>query len=153
MGAGPFAIMPIDLDACDIGALRHAAASEGIAFIERLVRDWEDASNRFEGAGEVLLGARVATGVVAVGGLNHDPYQSDPYVGRLRHLYVMPRWRRRGVGRAMVARLLHAARGQFHTVRLRTGTATPPEFYLACDFLPCGAPDTTHEISIGEGGV
>jgi GNAT superfamily N-acetyltransferase len=118
----------------DFERLRIEAAQEGFGFIERLDREWRSGDNRFDGAGEQLLGAFVERRLVAIGGLNRDPYVSGAETGRLRRLYVRKDWRFGGVGRGLVERLLDHAKGVFREVRLRTDTEEAAAFYLRCGF-------------------
>lgn len=130
----------------DIGILLQASRAERFDFVERLVRDWESGSNRFDRQGEVLLEVRLAARLVAVGGLNVDPYIDDPAVGRVRHVYVLPSARRAGVGSVLVTSLVAHARGRFTRVRLRLGTPSGAPFYEALGFDPTDEAGATHEI-------
>lgn len=129
-----------------IGALLETSLSEGYDFVERLVQDWEDGSNRFDRPREVLMQVRVPSGLVAVGGLNVDPYLDDPSVGRIRHVYVLPSSRRSGVGSMLVEALLIHARGRFARVRLRVGTPRGGPFYEALGFDTTDETDATHHV-------
>lgn len=130
----------------DVGLLLDASMIEGYDFVERLVRDWEAGSNRFDRSGEILLQVRGDGGLVAVGGLNVDPYLDDPTVGRIRHVYVLPSARRSGVGSLLVRTLVWHARGRFSRVRLRVGTPRGGPFYEALGFSPIDEPNATHEV-------
>jgi GNAT superfamily N-acetyltransferase len=118
---------------------------EGFAFLERLVSEFQDGSNRFDAPGEALLGAWRGPHLVAVGGLNRDPYVPDARVGRLRHLYVRRPERGQGLGRALVAALLADAARHFDVIRLRTDTVAAAQFYQALGFVPIKSPDATHQ--------
>lgn len=126
---------------------------QGFGFLARLKRDFEDGSNRFDAAGEALLGAWRGEQLVAVAGLNRDPYARDPRIGRLRHLYVRSQDRGRGVGRALVAALLAAAEPYFGVVRLRTDTDAAARFYQALGFVPIHSPHATHQRVLADGGA
>jgi GNAT superfamily N-acetyltransferase len=122
-----------------IEELRAEAGAEGFRFVDKLVTEWNLGQNRFAAPGEVLLGAFRASRLVAVGGLNRDPYADQLEIGRLRHLYVERAARRSGIGSALVRQLLERARGVFQSVRLRTDTQEAADFYgylgfrLVCD--------------------
>ena len=92
--------------------------------MDRLIDDWESGRNRFSEPGEKLHGVFAGGGLVAVGGLNRDPYVQRENVGRLRHIYVHPRCRRLGIGKLVVAALLKGLSRQFWKVCLRQ---TPPQ--------------------------
>jgi len=84
-------------------------------------------------------------GLVGVCGLNIDPYAADRRVGRVRHLYVLSAFRRRGVGRHLVTAVIEMARGRFDRLHLRTENAGAARFYEALGFRPSGgASDYTH---------
>ncbi|HZD22126.1 MAG TPA: GNAT family N-acetyltransferase [Acidimicrobiia bacterium] len=132
----------------DIDRLLAASREEGYNLMERLVDDWNDHSNQFSDDGEVLLGARLDDTLVAVGGLNRDPYVDVPTVGRLRHVYVHPEARGTGVGRQLVLALLERARGNFSRLRVRAGPPGAGSFYDALGFEASSEPDATHVLVI-----
>src|SRR5271168_3003974 len=103
--------------------LQSEAQVEGYDFIEALVEDWESGTNRFDAPGEALCGCLDQGLLVAVGGLNCDPFAGRPDVGRIRRVYVRPAWRNRGIGRALVTALVDEARTHFACVRLRAENA------------------------------
>lgn len=145
MLADPLAVVSFSSPPDGISTLLEVSLAEGHNLVERLVDDWEDGSNRFDQPGEVALGAWVGSKLVAVGGLNRDPYIEDADVGRIRHLYVSPQARGRGVGRVLVLALLEEARKTFRRVRLRTSQHGASELYLSLGFERIGdEPDATH---------
>jgi GNAT superfamily N-acetyltransferase len=116
----------------------------GVRFVRRLVDEWRDGSNRFDRPGEALFGTRLDGRLVGVCGLNVDPYAGDPRVGRVRHLYVLTDCRGRGVGRALVERVIEAARGRFSVLRLSTTNPAAARLYEAVGFRPGSGPHCTH---------
>jgi GNAT superfamily N-acetyltransferase len=132
----------------EIERLSRAAEDEGMDYVRRLIDDWNDGSNRFDGPSEVLLGASSAPGLLGVGGLNRDPYVDDPSLGRIRHVYTQPVSRGRGVGRELVGALLDRARGHFDRVRLRASPLGSPDFYLAIGFSPTAERDATQTLEL-----
>lgn len=135
----PLFDLPPELD-----ELRVEASAEGFRFMGKLVAEWNAGQNRFTEPGEVLLGAFRASRLVAVGGLNRDPYADRPEIGRLRHLYVERVARRSGVGSALVEQLLYRAKGVFQSVRLRTTTKEAADFYVRLGFRPVRDEVATH---------
>lgn len=125
-----------------LGPLLAASQEEGFRFLPRLVDGYRSGENRFEAEGEVLLGCCRGAEILGLGGLNRDPYGGDPRTGRIRHLYVLPSERRRGIGRLLVQRLVARARGHFDALVLRTDTRAAAAFYEALGFAP--DPHTTH---------
>ncbi len=112
-------IRKIELPVPGIEILQSEAREEGYDFIETLVEEWASAKNRFEAPGEALCGYLDQGLLVAVGGLNCDPFAGRPDMGRIRRVYVRHAWRNQGVGRALVTALVDEARTHFSCVRLR----------------------------------
>jgi len=71
-----------------------------------------------DGAGEAFFAALIGGRVIGVCGLNVDPYTPAQGVGRVRHLYNLLAYRRLGVGRQLVSRVIETARGRFDILRL-----------------------------------
>ena len=141
-------IRAIALPVAGLGDLAAEARADGRHFVDTLDREWQSGTNRFDAAGEVLFGAFDGDRLVGVGGLNRDPYVAAPGIGRLRHLYVLVAWRRRGVGRALVGAVLEAARGTFDCVRLRTRAAPAARLYEALGFAPVDDATATHVLDL-----
>lgn len=129
-----------------IDDLRIEASSAGFRFMEKLVSEWESQANRFDRPGEMLAGAFQNAQLVAVGGLNIDPYANDPSIARLRHLYVLRRVRRQRVGSHIVHHVLDSARTSFASVRLFTDTAEAAAFYEKLGFARANSPTATHIV-------
>lgn len=106
----------------------------GLRLVRRLTEEWASGVNRFDRPGEILFGAFIDGRLVGVCGLNVDPYAGNERVGRVRHLYVLSPFRRRGIGRQLVERVIQAARGRFDAVRLRTNDAAAARLYEALGF-------------------
>lgn len=127
-----------------MGALEAEAEGENFKFIRRLVSDWHSGLNRFSEFGECLMGAFEGDRLIAIGGLNIDPYITSADTGRLRHLYVNNAFRRQRIGGALVDRLLAHAKGRFHIVRLRTDTSIAAAFYIRRGFSPIDDGTASH---------
>jgi GNAT superfamily N-acetyltransferase len=127
-----------------IAPLLAASIEEGFHFIERLVREWEDSQQRFNGLGELLVAVYSEADIIAIGGLTADPYSGEPALGRLRHIYVRPDARRRGIGRRLVRILEQAAGQRYRALVLRTDSPTAARFYemLGYTRLPPGSTAT-----------
>lgn len=149
MVAQPIRVEPFSSLPEDVTELLELSLREGHDLVQRLVVDWRDGSNRFDQPGEEVLAARIGPRLVGVGGLNRDPYIDDPTVGRIRHLYVSPEARGRGVGRVLVMTLVDHARATFERVRLRTTGLGASEFYRALGFEETpDESDSTHQIRL-----
>ena len=69
----------------DIARLADLAAREGHQHLKRLVEEFDSGVNRFQSPGEGLFEVRdSAQTLVAIGGLNIDPYTPGQNAGRLR---------------------------------------------------------------------
>jgi GNAT superfamily N-acetyltransferase len=134
----------ISLPLPGLEALRAESSQQNFTFLDRLVSDWQAGSNRFDQTGEILLGVFEKAQLIAVGGLNRDPYSEDAATGRVRHIYVVSIWRRRGVGRVLVNRLLEEAQSTFPVIRLRTDTLEAARFYESCGFAKTEDATTSH---------
>jgi GNAT superfamily N-acetyltransferase len=125
--------------------LRAEAPSAGFRFIEKLVNEWDERQSLRSARRD--FGGRFSNGqLVAVGGLNIDPYTEDITVARLRHIYVLKNVRRRGVASNVARYLLDAARTSFDSVRLFTDTAEAATFSDALGFAPAKSTHATHAI-------
>jgi ribosomal protein S18 acetylase RimI-like enzyme len=132
------------------GLAELVAESEqaGWKFLRRLIEEWATGANRFTGPHEALFVARAGQRVVGVCGLNVDPYAGDQRAGRVRRLYVLSMYRRRGVGEQLVAAVIAAARGAFDSLRLRTDNAEAARCYEKLGFRRCARADCTHVLEL-----
>lgn len=128
--------------------LRADAHADGHMIVDRLVDDWGSGANRFDRAGELLLGAYSEMQLAGIGGLNLDPYARDDACGRLRHIAVARSQRRKGVGRALVGALIDGAT-VFDRIRLRTFSADAAALYEGMGFGRIADPFATHELRLG----
>jgi len=145
-------IFPLRRPDLDLDGLLAESEQAGLRFVRRLVDEWASGANRFDRPGEKLFGAWVDRRVVGVCGLNVDPYTAEEHVGRVRHLYVLSAFRRRGVGGRLIAEVIAAARGRFVALRLRTGNPEAARVYEAIGFRPSGpAADYTHVMELASG--
>ena len=121
----------------------------GSRLVRRLVDEWTTGANRFDRPGEALFTARIGGRLVGVCGLNVDPYVAEQGVGRVRHLYVLEAYRRLGVGRQLIAAVHEAARGRFHSLRLRTANPAASRLYESFGFRPSAeTADCTHVMEL-----
>ena len=146
MTNGAIEIRPVSTMSDELNSLMVEADIEGHRFVRRLLKEWEAGVNRFDGAGELLLGAYSDQRLCAVGGLNTDPYSSLPAIGRLRHLYVAPPARRLGIGTMLVNEIRVRAMHTFLALRLRTSSAEAAAFYEQLGFEKTDEEAATHVI-------
>src|SRR5688500_13328129 len=109
--------------------LLEESLTEGFGHLQRLLDDWRSGANRFDAAGGTLLGAFDDGALVAVCGLNHDPFAQKKRIGRIRRLYVAASHRGRSLGRMLVTELINRGRTNFDVLTVRTGTDGGAEFY------------------------
>ena len=130
-------------------ALQADADSDGRGMVSRLVREWREGRNRFDGPGEKVYLARRGSRVCAVGGLNRDPYAGGYAIGRVRRLYVAVDDRRKGIGSMIIDRLIADARGTYTSLHVRTYDAVAAAFYEAHGFeRVIGKEEVTHRRPI-----
>lgn len=139
-------IQKIQLPVPGMQRLRSEAKEEGYDFVETLVEEWESGRNRFDAAGETLMGALDEDLLVAVGGLNCDPFAGRPDMGRIRRVYVRQAWRNQGIGGALVTALVQEARAHFSCVRLRAENTGAALLYERIGFAATPGPDATHTL-------
>jgi GNAT superfamily N-acetyltransferase len=142
-----------DLPAAGFVVLLVESEQAGLRFLRRLADEWASGVNRFDRPGEALFGARIGHELVAVGGLNVDPYAAMAGVGRVRHVYVLSPWRRSGIGAQLVTAIVAAARGRFARLHLRTNNPQAARLYERLGFVPrADVPHCSHVLeTIPEG--
>ncbi|WP_033542117.1 GNAT family N-acetyltransferase [Planococcus sp. CAU13] len=137
-----------DLKQVDVSKLVEESEAEGYRFLRRLVNQYEDGTNTFNKAGEVLYGVWDPAGeLVAIGGLNRDPYSDKSGVGRLRRFYISEHARRQGIGTKLLQEILDYGKGHFSEIVVRTDSSIADAFYRANGFSgDLGLPEATHHI-------
>lgn len=140
-----------EIDGAGFAALAEVARAEGHHFLDRMANDWHAGITRFDRPGECALAAwsgETLAGVVCRG---IDPHGTDPTVGRLRHLYVRPDCRGRGIGLALARAALAGAEGHFRLIRVRmaAGNEAAAAMYLGLGFSRVtGDPFATHMLAL-----
>jgi GNAT superfamily N-acetyltransferase len=136
-----------DLPLPDIQPLMLESRTEHHRFVDRLVDEYVSGSNRFALPGEALYATYAGDTMVGVGGLNRDPYVNPDDTGRVRHLYVLPGWRGRGVGRRLMQQIVDEASDNFSMLTLRTFSPDASQFYVTIGFEPVSDIETvTHRL-------
>ena len=148
----PQVVAPLtgELPLAEMEPLLADSRGEGYKFVDRLVDDFVNGSNRFDRPGEALYGVYAGEQLVSVGGLNCDPYLPDENAGRVRHVYVRPAFRRQGAGRLLMQAIIDAAwSSHFRLLTLRTFNPAADVFYRALGFVT--QPDiegVTHHLTL-----
>jgi len=124
-----FIIIKIQQLPDDIQVLAELAHNEGFRFIQRLVEDFLSGENRFDADGEALFEVRFIDRLVAIGGLNIDPYSPSGCTGRVRRCYVHPDHRSHGIGQLLLRTIEEHAAKTFQQLHLFTDTDNASLFY------------------------
>ncbi|ANU26538.1 GNAT family N-acetyltransferase [Planococcus versutus] len=141
-----------DLKNMNVSKLVEESEAEGYRFLRRLVDQYEDGSNTFDQVDEVLYGVwDHQDHLLAIGGLNRDPYSTKDGVGRLRRFYISANARRQGVGTKLLQKILEDAKGHFNELVVRTDSSAADAFYRANGFSgDLGLPEATHILVLAQ---
>ncbi|MBY6054753.1 GNAT family N-acetyltransferase [Cytobacillus firmus] len=134
----------------DLAHLVKESKEEGFRFLERLVNDYEDGTNKFNKPGESLYGLFNKEGVlIAIGGLNIDPFSNEEKVGRLRRFYVSKDYRRNGLGKHLLNQIIYDAKNYYKVLVLHTDTEQGDSFYISFGFSKGNLyPNSTHYLNL-----
>lgn len=124
------------------------AERAGGSFMLRLRDEWVSGVQRFDRPGEFLLGAFLGGQLAGVGGVSRDPYDPQPELGRIRHVYVLERLRGQGIGRALMAAIIERAKADFSLLRLRTRAQAAFRLYESIGFVRSDLADETHRLRL-----
>lgn len=136
-----------------IASLANEAKKDGFQFVQRAIDELIGKANCFSGNGEILWGVFDDGKCIAIGGLNIDPYAGDLNTGRVRHLYVSPNYRRKGIATFLLNMIIERAREYFNILRLSafgSGAANPiaSKFYEEMGFLHKEGLKQTHMLDL-----
>jgi len=133
----------------EIQPLIQKSTQEGFEFVERLSIEFQEGINQFNKPGEALFAAYAHTDLIAIGGLNQDPYVQKQKTGRVRHLYVLPDFRRQGIGKQIMMLIISEAKKHFHLLTLRTFNPDADKFYRHLGFKTQPAiQHTSHHMTL-----
>lgn len=118
----------------DLERLAEIAMHEQHGMVDRLLIDFREGSNTFSKPGEGLWVVRESGRAIAVGGINIDPYYDDSSLGRIRHLYVHPQFRRSGVGTDLMKLIEDSGTQYFESFQLFTTHPIASRFYEALGY-------------------
>ncbi|WP_144512955.1 GNAT family N-acetyltransferase [Bacillus sp. FJAT-22090] len=124
-----------NLLAIDFAHLVKESKEDGFRFLDRLVDEYRDGINTFHKPGETLYGVYNIEGLlVAIGGLNINPFTENQKIGRLRRVYVASAYRRKGVEALLLNEIISNARRHFDVLVLYTDTESADSFYTSLGF-------------------
>ena len=139
----------INLRSLDLTDLVKESKENGFRFLERLVNDYENGTNNFNKPGESLYGVFNKEGqLIAIGGLNIDPYSGEQQIGRLRRFYVSRHYRRKGFGKLLLNKIIYDAKNHYKVLVLNTDTEQANKFYTSLGFSEEIYPNTTHHLKL-----
>lgn len=93
--------------------LVQESKDEGFNFLIKLIKlisDYENKINTFNKTGECLYGIFQGEKLIGIGGLNEDLYTEKNKIGRVRRFYIAKEYRRKGLGRLLLVRILSEAK-------------------------------------------
>ncbi|WP_261134859.1 5-formyltetrahydrofolate cyclo-ligase [Bacillus sp. Marseille-Q3570] len=143
-----------ELQTPELSNLIKESQQEGFQFLIRLLNEYENGKNTFQMQGEALFGVfTMEDEMIAIGGLNIDPFADNPKVGRLRRFYVTRSHRRMGIGKLLVNKIIEHAELHFTELVLHTDTTGAAAFYQAIGFEKASRyQSSTHFLKIEKGG-
>ena len=127
-------IKPLVPNSENMSSLVDESTKAGLTSVSKLIAEYESGINRFNFRGEFFVGVFCCNDLVGVGGLNIEPYEPESAAGRLRRFYVLEKWRRRGVGSALLKAIESHASHYFPTIQLYTPSAAAAAFYEASGY-------------------
>ncbi|QEL24469.1 GNAT family N-acetyltransferase [Bosea sp. F3-2] len=120
----------------DFEALRHEASAESYRFVEGLREEWL-AGRYVDGDDRFAVFAAFQEGELAgIGALTPDPYDPEPDLLRVRHVYVRPLRRGAGIGRVLAAALIQQGLALAPRLSLRAADPRATAFWEANGFKP-----------------
>ncbi len=134
MTTPPLQIRQIEQLPDGFAELASRAQAEGFTMLTRLAEAFAQGTNRFDRPGEALYAGWLDEKLVAIGGINIDPYFTDEKIGRIRHLYIDPTLRGQGIGRAMMRVIEEGGFKHFRQLQLFTPTEAASKFYVAIGY-------------------
>lgn len=115
--------------------LVQASKDEGFYFLIKLISEYENKINTFNKTGECLYGIVHEEKLIGIGGLTEDPYIINNKIGRVRRFYIAKKYRRKGLGRLLLVRIISDAKKYFNIVVLHTDTVQGDKFYTSIGFV------------------
>jgi GNAT superfamily N-acetyltransferase len=120
------------------------AQSEGFGFVKRTIFEWKSGLNDFSKKGEILFGIFLSDLCIGLGGLNVDPYIDNPRIGRVRHVYISRKYRRKGLGSLLLNKIIYKSADHFELLRLYTDNPIASAFYESLGFKQSFGVKVTH---------
>lgn len=121
----------------EITGLATEAKRENLTLVKDLIDEYKNGKNCFKHPGEFLLLAYDQQKLIACGGLNlqWNEQQVEERIGRVRRFYVLPEYRKSGVGKQLLQYLEHKARDNFSALCLSTQAEVAVNFYQKMNYV------------------
>lgn len=130
-----------------VHSLAIEARREGYRFLDRLIDEWSDDSNRFDRNGECLLMVFIGKVPAGIGGLTTEPRIAGAL--RIRRFYIHPSARGQGIGRMLADMLIDRARQATTLLTVHSGSEDASAFWQALGFQPCLGDGYSHLLRFG----
>ena len=142
-----YSIIEIDNNTIDLlSPFAEEALEDNDTFMQRTIDEWKSGKNTFSKEGEKFWGLMIQNELVAVGGLNIDPFVDDPTVGRVRHVYVLKKYRGLGLSKILMKMIIDKAKQHFKILRLSTHNPVAASLYESLGFEKAEGHKVTHII-------
>jgi len=128
--------------------LARDARQDGYRFVQRTIDEWLLRINAFSKDGEILNGILLGDKIIAIGGLNIDPYMDDPSIGRVRHMYVHRDYRENGLSKVLMKKIIKDAKKSFRLLRLSTNNEVAVALYENLGFEKVKVHKATHVLTL-----
>lgn len=121
----------------EIVELEKEANEESFNFVTTLIDEFNSGKNCFNQPGEFFLTAYENNKLIACGGLNQQWNEKDleTRIGRVRRFYVLPQYRKYGVGKQLLQHLEKKAITHFSALCLYTDTHPAAHFYQKMNYV------------------
>lgn len=123
------------LESCNIEHMVKESIEEGHRFLQKLKDEYHNGTNRFDKHGEALYVVMIDNEIAGIGGLNQDPYMNNSAFGRVRHVYVLQKFRRRGIGQVIIREIIEEAKKYYSILGLRTENEAADRMYCSLGFI------------------
>lgn len=114
--------------------LADEAMADGDKFIQKTIDEWKSGVNTFSKEGEKFWAIVIGGEYIACGGLNRDPYTEDKTIGRVRHVYVLKKYRGQGYSKILLRLIIDRANQYFSSLRLSTYNPIAASLYQSLGF-------------------
>lgn len=139
----------VEITDANISALQplaDEALSDGDKFIQKTIDEWKGGVNTFSKPGEKFWAITIGEEYIACGGLNQDPYTEDSTMGRVRHVYVLKKYRGLGYSKILLHLIINQAKEHFTSLRLSTYNPVAASLYESLGFEKVDIHKATHII-------